>query len=209
MDSANSRTGPVYSAMIPSWQKLFFWPAALLLALTTGCTTVYVPEANQRAEITALATKLCQLAPAVDAAEATNAAEAAVRYPLQLARQYHATPPAIINNMFINAGLHPRGLCFQWADDLTVKLMTLHLRTLELHRGVAQLGTRREHSCVVLTAPGQNFTNGIALDAWRYCGRLNWSPVPTDDYAWKEVYLIPSYQEELQAAERKLAAQAK
>ncbi len=179
------------------------------LLLTAGCTTVRVPEAKQKTEVAALTKKLQGLAPTVDADEAARAADAAVRYPLQLAQQYDATPPAIINNIFINTGLHPRGLCFQWADDLTVKLMTLHLRTLELHRGVAQLGTRREHSCVVLTAPGQNFTNGIALDAWRHCGRLNWSPVPVDKYAWQEVELIPSYQEQLRVAAEKLAAQAK
>lgn len=178
-------------------------------AFVASCTTVRVPEAKQQAEAAALAEKLCGLAPAVDAGEAARAADAAVRYPLQLAQQYHATPPAIINNMLINAGIHPRGLCFQWADDLTVKLMTLNLRTLELHRGVARLGTKHEHSCVVLTAPGQNFTNGIALDAWRDCGRLHWSPVPADHYAWQEVDLIPSYKMELNQAAAKLEAGSK
>ena len=189
-------------------QKNLFSLAVTVATLTLGCTTVHVPEAKQKSEIAALAEKLNGLAPTVDRTEAERAADAAVRYPLLLAQEYHATPPAVINNIFINSGLHSRGLCFQWADDLTVKLMTLHLHTLELHRGVAQLGTRREHSCVVLTAPGQNFTNGIALDAWRHCGRLNWSPVPTDHYAWKEVDLIPSYQAELRTAAQKLAAQS-
>ena len=184
---------------------LRFLPA-LLLALTTGCLTVRVPEAKQRTEISALTQKLSGLSAEISAAEAHRAAEAAVRYPLQLAREYHATPPAVINNVLINAGLHPRGLCFQWADDLTVKLMTLHLQTLELHRGVAHLGTKHEHSSVVLTAPGQNFTNGIALDAWRHSGRLNWSPVLTDKYPWQEVDLIPSYREELRAAAATLEA---
>jgi hypothetical protein len=182
----------------------FFALPIFALALSTGCATVKVPEAKQESEAAALAEKLRGLSPAVDANEAARAADAAVRYPLQLAQEYHATPPAIINNMLINAGLHPRGLCFQWADDLTVKLLTLHLRTLELHRGVARLGTRHEHSCVVLTAPGQDFTNGIALDAWRYCGKINFSPVTADKYAWREVELIPSYQEELNEAAEKL-----
>jgi hypothetical protein len=178
----------------------------LLLAgfLATGCTTVRVPEAKQDAEVAALAVQLRSLSPAVDAGEARRAADAAVRYPLQLARDWHATPPAVVNNVLINAGLHPQGLCFQWADALTEKLLTLNLRTLELHRGVAHLGTPREHSCVVLTAPGQDFTNGVALDAWRYCGRLHWSLVPRDDYPWKEVALIPSYRAELEAAARQL-----
>ena len=175
--------------------------AALLVA---GCTTVRVPEAKQGAEVMALAVQLRSLSSAVDAGEAQRAADAAVRYPLELARQWHATPPAVVNNVLINAGLHPQGLCFQWADALTEKLLTLNLRTLELHRGVAHLGTTREHSCVVLTAPGQSFTNGVALDAWRYCGRLHWSLVPRDDFPWKEVALIPSYRAELEAAARQL-----
>lgn len=175
------------------------------LSLLTGCATVNVPEAKQKSEAAALAQKLSNLAPTVDPQEAEAAAEAAIRYSLQLAREYHATPPASFNNVLINLGVHPRGLCFEWADDLTVRLMSLHLRTLEWHRGVAHLGTKHEHSCVVLTACGQNFTNGIALDAWRYCGRLNWSPVMTDKYAWQEVVLTPDYQNELRAAAEKLA----
>lgn len=178
------------------------------LVFFTGCATVNEPETKLKAESAALAEKLHALSPSVDSGEAALAADAAVRYPLQLAREWRATPPAIFNNMLINSGVHPRGLCFQWADALTVKLISLKLRTLELHRGVARLGTRREHSCVVLTAPGQSFTNGIALDAWRHCGRLNWSPVPTDQYAWEEVALTPDYQKELQAAAEKLAAQS-
>ena len=168
--------------------------------------TVRVPEAKQQTEIAALAEKLSSLSAQVNPEESQRAAEAAVRYPLQLAREWHATPPAVINNVLINSGIHPRGLCYQWADALTVKLQTLHLQTLELHRGVAHLGTKHEHSSVVLTAPGQNFTNGLALDAWRHCGRLNFSSVLLDKYPWREVELIPSYQEELRAAAEKLEA---
>ena len=168
--------------------------------------TVRVPEAKQEKEIVALTEKLSSLSAQVNPHEAHLAAEAAVRYPLQLAREWHATPPAVMNNVLINSGIHPRGLCFQWADALTAKLLTLHLQTLELHRGVAHLGTKHEHSCVVFTAPAQPFTNGIALDAWRHCGRLNWSPVLADHYPWKEVELIPSYREELRAAAEKLEA---
>ena len=177
------------------------------LTLLTGCQTVRETEAKQESESAALAKFLRGLSPSVDPDDAARAADAAVRYPLQLARQYHATPPAIINNIFINIGIHPRGLCFQWADDLTVKLMTLHLRTLELHRGVAWIGTTHEHSCVVLTARGQDFNEGIALDAWRYCGRLHWLPVAVDECPWKEVHLSASYRANLDAAEEKLEEQ--
>jgi hypothetical protein len=179
------------------------------LALLSGCSTVQESEATQEYESAALAKELCGLSPSVDPAEAARAADAAVRYPLQLAREYHATLPPLMNNILINTGIHPRGLCFQWADDLTVKLMTLHLRTLELHRGVAWIGTAHEHSSVVLTAPGQDFNSGIALDAWRYRGRLHWLPVTLDQCPWKEVALIPSYQADLRAAAEKLEEQSK
>lgn len=181
----------------------------IAIALVTGCATVKLPEDKQRMEVAELAKKLQGLSSSVDANEAARASDAAIRYPLRLAEQYRARSPAVINNIFINAGLRPRGLCFQWADDLTAKLMTLHLHTLELHRGVAHLGTKHEHSCVVLTAHGQNFTNGIALDAWRHCGRLHWSPVTKDKFVWQEVDLTAPYQAELQAAASALEAQLK
>ncbi len=175
------------------------------LSLLVGCATAPTAKTDR----VALAQHLRELAPTVAPAEAELAADTAFDYPLQLAAEYHVMPPAIFNNVLINLGIHSRGRCFEWADDLTVKLMTLNLRTLELHRGVARLGTKHEHSCVVLTAPGQSFTNGIALDAWRHCGHLAWSPVLHDKYPWKEVCLIPSYKTELARAAGILAAQSK
>ena len=59
-----------------------------------------------------------------------------------------------------------------------------------MRRGVARLETRREHSSVVLTAPGQPFDEGIVLDAWRHSGRLYWGAVKTDKYPWIEVEVI-------------------
>lgn len=176
----------------------------LILVLATSCTTVRVPEARQQIEIVALTQNLCALSPSVNVVEAYRVADISVRYPLLLAEEWSATSPAAFNNTLIHVGIHPRGLCYQWADALTVKLMTLHLQSLEIHRGVAKLGTRREHSCVVLTATGQNFTNGIALDAWRGGGKIHWSPVTQDKYAWQKIKLPPAYMEELKAATEKL-----
>ena len=166
--------------------------------------TARVPETTQQTEIAALTQKVCALSPSVNLVEAYRVADIAVRYPLLLADEWRVTSPAVFNNTLINVGLHPRGLCYQWADALTVKLMTLHLQTLELHRGVARLGTRREHSCVVLTTVGQNFTNGIALDAWRDGGKIHFAPVTQDKYAWQEVVLPVEYQAELKTAAEKL-----
>jgi hypothetical protein len=184
---------------IQNFYKAFF----LLVVAVSGCTTVKVSEREQNAEVAALTQKLRDLSPSVNTVEAFRAADTAVRYPLLLAEEWRVTAPAVFNNTLINVGIHPRGLCYEWADALTVKMMTLHLQTLEIHRGVAKRGTRREHSCVMLTATGQNFTNGIALDAWRDGGKLHWSPVLQDKYTWQEVELIPSYQAELKAAAEK------
>jgi hypothetical protein len=118
------------------------------------------------------------------------AAETAQTYSLDLARQYRVVRPAIFHNVLVNLGVRKRGLCFQWADDLTAKLQSLNLRTLQLHRGVARLDTRREHSSVVLTAPGQAFDEGVVLDAWRHSGRLFWGDVRQDHYPWKEVEVV-------------------
>lgn len=180
-----------------------------VLVMVTGCMTTPVPEVRQEAEVAVLAKNLCALSPRVDAKEARQAANVSIRYPLQLAGEWRVTPPAVFNNVLINWNIHPRGLCYQWADDLTAKLITLHLQTLELHRGIAYQYQLREHSSVVLTAPDQAFTNGIVLDAWRDCGRLHWAAVTTDKYPWKEISLNQSRQKDIDAAVKKLESASK
>lgn len=206
---ASARTERHHTATRPG--SRFQCLVSLLLAagVFCGCATRQISEPEKQVRIAALTEDFCRLSPKVDPAEAHRAADAAVRYPLELAVEWHAVRPAWYNNLLINAGIHPRGLCYQWADDLTMKLMSLHLQTLELRRGVARLGTPREHSSVVVAAPGQNFTNGIALDAWHYAGKVHWAPVPQDDYPWKEVYLVPAYRNYLQAGADKLEKQSK
>ncbi len=161
---------------------------ALGLLLLAGCASTGHRE-NGPAD---LAGKLRGLGPSVDRHEAALTAETACAYSLELARQYRVVRPALFHNVLVNIGVRQRGLCFQWADDLSAKLQTIHLRTLEIRRGVARLNTRREHSSVVLTAPGQPFEQGIVLDAWRRSGRLYWSDVQEDKYPWIEARLITS-----------------
>ena len=158
----------------------------LCLLLLAGCATAR-RSGSSPAE---LAERLRGLSPSVDQREATLAAETAYAYSLELARQYRAVRPAIWHNVLVNVGLRERGLCYQWADDLSGKLESLHLRTLKVRRGVARLATRREHSSVVLTPPGQAFDPGIVLDAWRHSGHLYWCGVREDKYPWIEVEVI-------------------
>src|SRR5580704_4365050 len=97
----------------------------LAVLACSGCATPQPSAKEQSSRIAALAQDFSHLSPNVDPTEAQRAADAAVRYPLQLARDWHAVRPALYNNLLINAGIHPRGLCFEWADDLTMKLMSL------------------------------------------------------------------------------------
>ncbi len=152
------------------------------LLLAAGCASP--PPTNTSAP--KLAQRLRALSPSVAPAEATLAAETAHAYSLELADEYRVVRPAILHNMLVNVGLRQRGLCFQWADDLSAKLQSLHLQTLQLHRAVARLDTRREHNAVVLTACGQPFDQGIVLDAWRHSGRLYWGDLAQDKYPWRE-----------------------
>lgn len=163
---------------------LGFAGLSLLLA---GCAS---PRAADNS-VVQLAERLQCLGPTVSPGEAALAAETAHSYSLELARDYRVVRPAIVHNVFVNLGLRQRGLCFQWADDLSAKLESLKLQSLQLHRGVARMETRREHSSVVLTASGQPFNQGVVLDAWRHSGRLYWGDLKKDKYPWIEVEVLP------------------
>jgi hypothetical protein len=141
----------------------------------------------------ALARELAALAPSVRAEEARELANCACDYPQQLARMYGVVRPALLHNFLVNVGVKKRGLCYQWAEDLLAQLQTLHLVTLQLRWGMARVGTYREHNCIVVTAHGQPFAQGIVLDAWRHSGRLTWTRVFADTYPWQEgeLYLTP------------------
>jgi hypothetical protein len=131
--------------------------------------------------------RIAALSSRVRADEAQRVAECAYAAAAQLRRDYGVIggPPSF-HNVLVNLGIRKRGLCFQWAEDLLVQLDALKLRTLELHWAEAWGGSWREHNCVVVTANGQPFRQGIILDCWRHSGHLFWSPLATDHYPWIE-----------------------
>src|SRR5437773_1251958 len=135
----------------------------------------------------ALRDRIAALSPSVRADEAQRVAESAYATAAQLRRDYGVIggPPSF-QNFLVNLGIRKRGLCFQWAEDLLVQLDALKLRTLELHWAEAYAGSSREHNCVVVTAKGQPFRDGILLDCWRHSGHLFWSAVAADHYPWVE-----------------------
>jgi hypothetical protein len=164
--------------------------ACLFALLVAGCagTTAALrsDEARLSARIGALEGRLNALGPGIDRAEARRAARTAVMVSLHLADDYRVTSPARWHNLMIRMGFRDRGLCYHWTEDLMRHLLTLELKTLDLHWGVAHRGSDlREHNSVVVTAPGQPFRSGLVLDPWRDSGDLFWARVAEDSYPWE------------------------
>ena len=153
----------------------------------TGSAEIILPRGDIAAEAQ-LRTKLAMLSPTVRVDEAEKLALCAYKTSRRLAREYRVVFPPALNNILINTGGRKRGLCYQWTEDLLHQLDALKLETLELHWGEAFARTFSENNGVVVTAKGQPFEQGIVLDAWRYQGRLFWSPLRKDPehYEWKE-----------------------
>lgn len=175
---------------LSGWQALRVWLGLLTMAGVTGC--VQVPDAAQTSAVRRLQAALVSLSPTVRPDEAGVAAECAFEYSRSLAQQYRVVRPAILHNLLVNGGFKQRGLCYQWAEDLLAQLQTLKLDTLEWHWGIARAHTVREHNCLVATACGQPFEQGIVLDPWRRSGRLVWARVADDKYPWVKGELVPA-----------------
>jgi len=139
-----------------------------------------VPK-NDAAQAEALANQIAALSPRVDRKEATFLADCAYATVSRLRRQYSMFGTPIFNNFLVYHGLRKRGYCYQWTEDLLLQFDALRLKTLELHWGEAYAGTWRENNCVVVTAKGQPFNQGVVLDAWRHFGHLRWDLVPSDE----------------------------
>jgi hypothetical protein len=141
-----------------------------------------------REKVELLRDELAGLNQQADLLEAGQVAQTAVTYSDQLAEEYQLVRPAVLHNVLIRVGLKDRGLCYHWTEDLLKQLQSLHLRTYQLHWGVAHRGSElREHNSVVITARGQAFEKGLVLDPWRNSGDLYWALIKTDRYPWQEL----------------------
>ena len=159
-------------------------PGLLAVAGLSGCA--HLPDVAKTSEVRQLQVALVSLSPTVREVEAGQVAGCAYDYSRFLAQQYRVVRPPVCHNFLINSGFKERGLCYQWAEDLLAQLQSLNLESLQLRWGIARADTFREHNCVVVTAHGQPFEQGIVLDAWRRSGRLVWSAVQADKYPWVE-----------------------
>jgi len=139
------------------------------------------------ADDASLRTRIAALSPTVSPDEDRRVAYAAYMTGLELRREWRVVWLPGVQNLLVNMGARKRGLCFQWATELLVRLDALKLQTLELHWAESGPNTGAEHNVIVVTARGQPFGEGILLDLWRYSGTLVWTHVGMDpEYRWME-----------------------
>lgn len=145
------------------------------------------PVFAKSAEDVILRNRIATLGPGVDPEEARLIVATAYTTGRELARKWRVVWPPGVQNFLVNTGRREGGLCFQWANELLIRLDALQPKTLELHWAESYAGTASEHNVIVVTAPGQPFAQGILLDNWRYSGHLAWGPVNGDpEYEWQE-----------------------
>lgn len=186
------------------------WRAAALLAFllvvrpADAAPEPHVKAAPPEQSVALLRDALLHLRPSVSSRDAARLSQRAHTASHELAREYRTVGSAHFQNFLVNIGVRKRGLCFQWTEDLLRQLYSLHLATLQLRWGTAYERTWREHNCVVVAAPGQPFSDGIVLDAWRNSGQLFWARVANDHYRWHEE-ADPTYFRRATAEESKRA----
>jgi hypothetical protein len=142
---------------------------------------------KQKISINNLAKALKALGSSTSKAEANAIAYDAVVYPMILANQYNLVYPPQLQNMLVNGKRRDRGLCWQWADDMTAHMEKKNLQTFDLVRGTANRKLKNEHNSLVVVAKGASFYTGILLDPWRNSGELYWEKVTQDEdpqYTW-------------------------
>lgn len=182
--------------------KTIKWAISLTLTviLVSGCGTVQfqdvylnvegrpVPASltqEDKEKINSLYKALMKLGPGIDEMEAKEVAFDSVVYPMYLAKQYGLTYPAQYHNVLVNKGERPRGLCYEWADDMTAMVERKNLQTFDIHRGTAFRMTKDEHNTLIVSAKGDPLEKGIILDPWRHSGKLYWAKVLDDkDHPW-------------------------
>ncbi len=143
-------------------------------------------EKGDLAKAEKLTDELAALSPRVNRDEAKLLADCTFATVTKLRREYRMFGTPIFNNFLIYHGLRKRGYCYQWSEDLLIALDTLQFKSLELRWGEHDPNTWRENNCLVVTARGQPFKQGIMLECWRHLGHLYFGPVASDWESYTE-----------------------
>ncbi|MEE9325869.1 MAG: hypothetical protein V3U71_01140 [Cocleimonas sp.] len=152
-----------------------------------GNTVISAIDMGDNQKIENLYQAILSLGPNIVESEARFVAREAVLYPKILANRYQLMSPPLYQNVLVNYGKRPRGLCYQWTHDMG-KQINKPMHSLQFFHGVAfRRNYWKEHSTLVVTAKGKGVPDGIILDPWRNSGNLFWSRVKDDEkYPWVE-----------------------
>ena len=166
---------------------LLFALLAVMVSVSSGNARGKDPAFATSADDPALRNRIAALSPTIRPDEAQQIARCAYNTGRELKREWRVGWPPGFHNFLVNTGARKGGLCYQFANELLLRLDALKLQTVELHWAESFVGTMSEHNVIVVTARGQPLAQGILLDNWRYGGRLVWGPVNADPhYRWKE-----------------------
>lgn len=152
-------------------------------------TVVPAIEGGDQAKIRDLTNAIVALRSDVDPNEAAWVAREAVLYPKHLANQYGLMWPPNYQNVLVNTGRRSRGLCYQWARDMTSHIGVRKYNTLTMDRAVANQGGNYEHNVLTVAAKGKGIEDAIILDPWRHNSILYWVKTKDDpNYQWTKYY---------------------
>ncbi len=157
---------------------------------TKKITTVSAIDGGDQAKINDLTKAIIALDPeTIDPIEAAWVAREGVLYPKHLANQYKLMWPPNYQNVLVNTGRRDRGLCYEWARDMSSHMATRNFKSLTLQRAVANQGGNYEHNVLTVAAKGKGVEEAIILDPWRHASILYWVKTKDDpNYQWVKYY---------------------
>jgi hypothetical protein len=170
---------------------------SLVLLALVATSVIFAPSVSARrgwglllatsADDPLLIQRLVDLSPSVSPAEARRVANIAYTTGRELAEKWKMGASPTVHSFLINIGVKKGGYCYQFANELLLRLYAEKLQTLELHWAESDPRTDTEHNVILVTAKGQPFEEGIILDNWRRAGHLLWGPLSGDpDHKWQE-----------------------
>ena len=164
-----------------------FYRVVLLSLLFLGCSVQQPSLLTVNKRVVRLEKLLLHLNPNVDAKEAKDLAQMSMVYSAELAQKYKAVNNPWFQNLLVNMGIKPRGLCHEWAEDLLRFLVAREYGTLAFHTVGANIGYMNEHNALSVSAKGSGIEQSILLDAWRNSGMLYFNIIEKDlKYRWSE-----------------------
>ena len=153
-------------------------------------TTVSAIDAGDELKIKDLTEAIIALDPdTIDPIEAKWVARESVLYPKHLANEYQLMWPPNYQNILVNTGQREKGLCYQWARDMSSHIAKKDYKTLTMQRAVANQGGNYEHNVLTVAAKGKSVEDAIILDPWRHASILYWVKTKDDpNYQWTKYY---------------------